>query len=183
MFSVTYIAYAFIFLLLSYTLYYQKEIRVKAKKFHSIAKNYKYQTRENWLICYGKSAYLVGKCGLIDFYNSCTAIYTKRFIFVKYIHGGNIYISIIPNKFGPKTNLEYGYIDEIRNDELLSTLAGMHRNFSGYHDALFDFGNTIRYKYEGQDEIILQNPNVLGGSENEKKNDNLKKIKKLVWTS
>jgi hypothetical protein len=83
---------------------------------------------------------------------------------------------------GPKTNLEYGFIDEIQNDELISTLGGMHRNFSGYTESLFEFGNIIRYKYEGQDEIILRKSD-LRGSENEKKNDNLKKIKKLVWTS
>jgi len=157
-------------------------VRNKVKKFHNLAKQYHEHNKINWISCYGKALYLVGKCEVIDLYQSYTSFYTKRYTFIKYIHGGNVYFSIIPNKTGPKPNLEYAYIDDVRQDQFVSILSGMNRNFSGAPESLLEFGDIIRYKYSDQDEIIITSKNQ-SGSEKSKKMENTKKIKNLVWSS
>lgn len=164
-----------------YTFYHRKYISLKFSKLKSIAQGYKNTNpSHSWFFSYGKALFLVGKCACIDIYHSMTSFHTKRYTFVKYIQGGNICVAIIPNKNGPKSNLEYGYIDDVRMDELITLLAGTQRDFSGHPNALLEFGNKIRYKFEDKDEVNITN---LSGSENLKKDENCKKIKKLVWIS
>ena len=166
---------------LLYSLYHRNYISTKLSKLKSVAKGYKERDpSQSWFMSYGKALVLIFKCKCIDIYNSFTSINTKRFTFVKYIQGGNVCLAIIPNKNGPKPHLEYGYIDDVRVDELIKILSGSNRDFSGQKNALFEFGNTIRYKFSDEDEVNMINPS---GSENSKKSENLKKIKKLVWVS
>jgi hypothetical protein len=167
--------------LIGFGLWYYKPILVKLKKFHQVAENFQIRNpSEMWLVSYAKSFQLVIRCYLFDMYHSMTSIHTKKFTFIKYIQGGNICVSIIPNKSGPKKNLEYGYIDGKRMDDLILMLAGQLRDFSGHNESLLEFGNTIRYKFESEPEVILYHRE---GSENKKIQENYKKIKKLVWIS
>jgi hypothetical protein len=161
---------------------FQPTVRSKVKKFNNLAKQYRDHNKIGLIPSYGKAFYLVSKCTVIDLYQSYTSFYTRKFTFIKYIHGGNLYVSIISNKTGPKPTLEYGYIDEIRQDEIILMLSGINRDFSGVPDSLLEFGNTIRYKYSDQEEIKIISKNQ-SGSENEKKLENIKKFKKLVWSS
>ncbi len=164
-----------------YTFYHRKYISSKLSKLKSVAQGYKDRNpSHSWLFSYGKALFLVAKCACIDIYHSMTSFHTRRFTFVKYIQGGNICIAIIPNKNGPKSNLEYGYIDDVRMDELITFLSGAHRDFSGQPNALLEFGDKIRYKFENSEEVNIINSS---GSENLKKDENCKKIKKLVWIS
>jgi len=159
---------------------YRKPILKRIDKLNQLAKNFKNRNpSETWLFSYLKSLYLVLKCGLFDLYHVMTSFRTDKFTFIKYIQGGNICISIVKNKSGPKKNLEYGYINEIRMDEFILMMSGPNRDFYGCKEALLEFGNIIRYKFDQDDEVIL---NQYEGSENKKK-ENYKKIKKLVWIS
>ena len=161
-------------------LLYINPILKKIKKFHQLAKNFQNRNQSNyWVVSYLKSFYLICHCGLLDLYHIMTSFRTEKFTFIKYIQGGKICISIIDNKSGPKKNLEYGYIDQIPMDDLILMMAGPNRDFYGHKEALLEFGNHIRYKFDEDDEVIL---NQYDGSENKKK-ENYNKIKKLVWIS
>jgi len=135
-----------------------------------------------FLMALYKSICISIKCFLIDLYHYYTSFRSSRFLFVKYIYGGNINIQIISNRPGPKTYLEYGFIDEVRMDEVVSMLAGNNRNFSGHPESLFEFGNRIRYKFFDENEVIMESLSK-GSDFKQKHKENIKKIKNLVWIS
>ena len=111
-----------------------------------------------------------------------TSYSTKKFVFIKYVRGGNLSLAILPIKSGPKSNLEYAYIDGKPELELVSALAGIKRDFSGHPEVVLEFGNHIRYKFMDQDECIIQRG--CDSEENLKKNqENTRKVKNLMWIS
>ena len=66
--------------------------------------------------------------------------------------------------------------------DLVSSLAGLKRDFSGHQEALLEFGNHICYKFMDQDECIIQRG--CDSDENLIKNqENNRKIKNLMWIS
>lgn len=162
------------------TLYLYNKINDIINQLKKLAVNFnaKY-TNEHWIISYIRAMYLKFRCMCLTLYHDYTSITTKKYNYVKYVHGGKIYINIIKNKNGPKPFLEYAYIDNVRMDELFTMLLGINREFSCNKEALFEFGSIIRYKFINEEEIEL----ISSGIENEKKIENLKKIKKLVRIS
>ena len=160
-------------------IYNHASLKVQWGKYKSVVKSYRDQNISTFQ-SYTKAAWLIGKCYCVDWYHLLTSIRSSRYLFVKYVNGGNISITILPVRNGPKSSLEYAYIDDERMDELVTILAGQSRDFSGQPQALLEFGDIIRYKFEGQDEVILQKSSE---SDNLKKQENIKKLKKLVWMS
>jgi hypothetical protein len=75
---------------------------------------------------------------------------------MKTVIGGSV--ELIPYKLrsGPKSVLEYAYIDDVRKDKLFQLLSGPNRDFSGNTEVLFMFGTMIRYKYMNQPEITIR---------------------------
>lgn len=76
---------------------------------------------------------------------------------VKLLHGGSIYLLPIVHRHGPKKRLEYAYFGDERHDNVLKMLAGPHRDFNGHPDILLHLASKVRYKYRGEDEIIVEN--------------------------
>jgi hypothetical protein len=136
--------------------YYKDTIIRKSKKLNQLITNYKREEPNKWYIYYvTKSLKLILKCTYIDLINYLMTVRFKKYICIPFMYGGNLVMTVIRVNSGPKKDIEYGYIDEIREDELISCLAGVNRDFSGYPESLLEFGNTIRYKFFGEDEVIL----------------------------
>jgi hypothetical protein len=157
----------------------------KGKKFNSLVNTYRQKDPSMYYIqAIWKAFMLVLKCVSIDIYRTMTSFHTNKFVFIKYVHGANMYVKIVPVKNGPKQELEYGYIDGERNDELITILAGQQRDFSGHPESLLEFGNVIRYKFDGEEEkCIGEDKGIDLESQKIKINENLKKVKKLMWIS
>ena len=171
------------FTLLATVCYYRKFLKRKYDKFCQLVRNYrKEEPHTYYLTSLYKSFYLVLKCACVDTYHYFTSVRLSNFIFIKHIHGGNTHVCIIPIVNGPKTGLEYAYIDEVRQDDFVSYLYGVNKDFSNCPECLLEFGNKIRYKFYDKEEMTL-----IEGNENEdknkKKHENLKKIKNLLWLS
>ena len=177
----------FVFLLgafFMFTLYHAPQIINKATKFKSLVSSFRNkEPKMYFIIAVIKAFMLICKCFCVDLYHSMTSFHTNKYLFIKYVHGGNTHLKISPVKNGPKKSLEYGYIDNVRNDDLLIILAGQQRDFSDCRDALFEFGNEIRYKFMDEDEICMKNEGIDSHLKKNKITENLKKIKKLMWMS
>jgi hypothetical protein len=160
-------------------LYLKREwIQKKSNNFSKLIRSFKDESR---LVAFYKSTCIIIKCFFIDLYHSFTSYRTSRFLFVKHVMGGNVSIVILPIQNGPKASLEYAFIDGKRMDEIVSVLAGPHRDFSGYPESLLEFGNHIRFKFSEHEEVILERSDF--DEKNKKNADHLQKIKNLVWIS
>lgn len=161
--------------------YYRKFLKRKYDKFFQLVRNYRMEEPQTYYITsLYKSVRLVIKCACIDTYHHFTSIKLSNYVFIKHVHGGALHLSIIPISNGPKPDIEYAYIDGVRNDEFVCYMYGINKNFSNCPESLLEFGNCVRYKIYDQAEVILNdgNENV---EKNKKKSENLKKIKKLLW--
>jgi len=164
--------------------YHRKNLKKRYDKFFQLVRNYRLEEPHTYYVqSLYKSFYLGMKCALVDLYHYLTSVRLKNFIFVKYVHGGKLHMSIIPIVPGPKKELEYAYIDEVRNDAFISSLYGMNKNFSNCPESLLEFGNCIRYKFYDANEIVLRDTGIENEENNKKKSDHLQKIKNLMWTS
>jgi hypothetical protein len=168
---------------LGVTAFYSKTIYRKLNKFKNLVEQY--QKRDNTTrlpTAFYLALCLVIKCWCMDIYHGMTSFSTKKFVFIKYVQGGNLSLAILPIKSGPKSNLEYAYVDGKSEMDMVSCLAGLKRDFSGHPEALLEFGNHIRYKFMDQDECIIQRG--CDSDENLLKNqENNRKIKNLMWIS
>ena len=155
------------------TIYYHRNYLCnKLKRFNNLTNEIVNQyPNDYYLYSLYKSLCIVTKRNYNDLYNHFTVVRINKFLFIKYINGGNVHTSICLIQSGPKKMLEYGYIDDQREDELFNILLGVNKDFSGHPEALLELGQQIRYKFYQEDEIILS-----GGA----KNKNIEKIKKLV---
>ena len=165
-------------------IYHYKLLKKKYDKFFQLVRNYRREEPQTYYIqSLYKSFYLGMKCAIIDLYHYLTSVRLKNFIFIKHIHGGKLHISIIPIVNGPKKDLEYAYIDEVRSDAFVSDLYGINKNFSNCPESLLEFGNCIRYKFYDANEIIIRDTGIENEENNKKKRDYQQKIKNLMWTS
>ena len=171
-------------LTLGVTVYYSRTIYKKVNKFNSLVQQYRNRDTSTYLhTAIYLTLCLVVKCACVDIYHSITSYSTKKFVFIKYIQGGNLSLAILPIKFGPKPTLEYAYIDDIPELDLVVTLAGHKRDFSGHPEALLEFGKHIRYKFMDQDECIIQRECDSSDEILKKNQENNRKIKNLMWMS
>jgi hypothetical protein len=166
---------------LGMTAFYSKTIYRKLTKFKNLVQHYQNSDNTTRLpTAFYLALCLVIKCWCMDIYHGMTSFSTKKFVFIKYVQGGNLSLAILPIKSGPKSNLEYAFIDGKSEMDLVSSLAGLKRDFSGHPEALLEFGNHIRYKFMDQDECSIQRG--CDSEENAIKNkENHRKIKNLMW--
>jgi hypothetical protein len=141
----------------SLAVYHRTVIKKKIKKYNDLVQHFSYEDPTSYrIVCMYKATRLIVKCYLYDLYNYYTTFRTDRYMFIKVIHGGTTTFLITPVKKGPKHHLEYGYIDHVRQDSIFHAVMGVNKDFNGYPDVLLEFGNHIRYKFYGSEEIILE---------------------------
>ena len=162
-------------------IYYYKLIQSKTKKFNELVKNYR--ARNSLMMAIYLSVCVNIKCMFLDIYHYMSSFSSKKYVFVKYVQGGNLSLAILPIQSGPRPDLEYAYIDNERSDDIVVALMGHRCDFSGRPDALLEFGNHIRFKFLDQEECILVSTGIESDEKNKKKQENILKLKKLMWIS
>jgi hypothetical protein len=151
---------------------YNKSISRSWDKYCAVVRMYKTRYPDMYKVTANlKAIELIIRTKLLLFYQWMTSLNCSSFYLTKYVMGGQYYFHVIKIKKGPGKNIEYGFIDNIDRTELIQRLAGINCDFSGQPDILFEFGNSIRYKIDNQDEIQMEKL----GNEDIKK-ENLKKI-------
>lgn len=139
----------------AYLVYHRDYIKEKIRKFKSLVESYHEQTKSYTTSIY-KASSVVLRTNYLEWVCHLTTIKEHQYSMVKLLHGGSIYLLPIVHRHGPKKRLEYAYFGDERHDTVLKMLAGPHRDFNGHPDILLHLANKVRYKFRGEEEIVVE---------------------------
>lgn len=147
-------------------------LKTKFRKFKSLVGSY-HDRNNSYPSSLYKAMSVVIRTNYLEWVSHLTTIKEPQYSLVKLMHGGSIYLLPILHHHGPKKKLEYAYFGNERHDVVLKMLAGPNRDFNGHPDILLHLAHKVRYKYIGEEEIIVD-----GKGESEWINEEL--IKKIL---